>query len=509
MSALVLEFSSPRNYSDDAVDWRPPSPILRPAQVPEPYPMDALPDSIGEAVREYQRFGQQPHALVACSALAMLAAVCQGHGDVARDPILRGPLSLNFLVIAASGERKTAADRTFGRSLREFESEAREQWKMHAADHEAGQVAHQTKRQKLEADLKAARDPAAIQDLKKALGALIADQQSPPREPRLILADVTPEALASILADGWPSALLLSDEGGMILGSHATQRESASRFLGMLNALWDASAAITLDRRSAPSLRVEGRRLSTCIQIQREALLDFLGRTGELARGSGFLARFLIAWPESTAGTRRYQEPPAILPCLERLHRRISELLTTPMPLDDSGRLAPPLLQFSDTAKAAWVEIHNLFEEAIGAHGEFSDIRDVAAKAAENVARLAGIFAVFNGDNEISDDAIGRAARIVGWHVREAQRVLDALGDPSEIADAQALDAWLLAHCRMNAVQALKAGDILRLGPSRVRKPARRDAALAVLEEAGRIRVETIGRRTLVSVNPGLLVVAP
>lgn len=503
MTALQMQFTPNQGLDDH--EWTEPRPILRPAQTAAPYPTDSLPEVIGAAVREYQSFGQQPQALVASSALAIVTAACQGLADVARDSILRGPLSLNFLLIAASGERKTAADRTFARPLRDFERDAREDWQRSVADHEAATLAHQSQRQRLETELKSAKAPGASHDVQQALAALIADQPSAPIEPRLILGDVTPEALASLLAKGWPCALLLSDEGGMILGSHATQRESVSRFLGLLNALWDASAPITMDRRSAPSVRVEGRRLSAFIQVQMEAMVDFLGRTGDLARGSGFLARFLIAWPESTAGIRRYREPPASLPALERLNSRVLELLAKPLPLDEAMRLNPPLLRITGGAKETWIQVHDMFEELLASGQELSDVRDIAAKAAENVARLAGVFTVFAGKSEIGADAISDAATIVGWHVKEAQRMLDAMGDPAEITDAQALDAWLVSHCRAVGVQALATGDILRLGPQRVRKPARRDAALAVLEEAGRVRVQRIGRRELVAVNPALI----
>jgi hypothetical protein len=82
-----------------------------------------LPAAIGKGVREYQAYGQQPAALVASSALAVVSLAAQGLADVARDERLRGPLSLNFLIIARSGERKTAADRALAAMLTDWERE--------------------------------------------------------------------------------------------------------------------------------------------------------------------------------------------------------------------------------------------------------------------------------------------------------------------------------------------------------------------------------------------------
>jgi hypothetical protein len=80
---------------------------------PLPYPVDSLSPTIRGAVERYQRFGQQPMALIASSALSTASLATQGLADVARDPNLSGPCSLNFCIIARSGERKTSCDRRF------------------------------------------------------------------------------------------------------------------------------------------------------------------------------------------------------------------------------------------------------------------------------------------------------------------------------------------------------------------------------------------------------------
>jgi hypothetical protein len=47
------------------------------------------------------------------------------------------------------------------------------------------------------------------------------------------------------------------------------------------------------------------------LQIQEPTLRSFFDKiSGALARGTGFLARFLVAWPESTQGTRQIHRSP-------------------------------------------------------------------------------------------------------------------------------------------------------------------------------------------------------
>jgi len=84
----------------------------------KPYPINALPAIIRNAVLSYQEYGQQPLPLIACSALANVSLACQSAANVMRDNLLNSPISLYFLVIAASGERKSAADSAFGKAIR-------------------------------------------------------------------------------------------------------------------------------------------------------------------------------------------------------------------------------------------------------------------------------------------------------------------------------------------------------------------------------------------------------
>ena len=87
----------------------------------QPYPTDALPPLLRDAVLEAQAFVQSPAALVACSALSALSLAAQGLANVRRDHQLVGPVSLYLLAVAESGERKTTCDRILGAPLRAWE----------------------------------------------------------------------------------------------------------------------------------------------------------------------------------------------------------------------------------------------------------------------------------------------------------------------------------------------------------------------------------------------------
>lgn len=65
---------------------------------------------------------EAPAALIASSALAAASLATQTEFNVERDVGLDGPISLYFITIAESGERKSAVDRLFFKAAREFEN---------------------------------------------------------------------------------------------------------------------------------------------------------------------------------------------------------------------------------------------------------------------------------------------------------------------------------------------------------------------------------------------------
>ena len=145
---------------------------------------------------------------------------------------------------------------------------------------------------------------------------------------------------------------------------------------------------------------------------------------------------------------------------------------------------------------------------ATDARGAFRGVRDVAAKAAENAARLAALFHVLEHgvSGTIGAEEIQAAACIVGWHLNEARRLLADLDTPPSLAAAIRLDAWLRNEAQANHTDRVPAKRIYQYGPNCVRDSRDLRAALAILAERGRARMEEDGRRRSVAINPVLLV---
>ena len=486
-------------------EWPELQPLI--AQIdPQEYPLDALPDSVRCAVQEVADFVKAPIPLIASSALAALSLAIQAHTDVQRAEKLSGPCGLFLLAIADSGERKSTCDGFFTSAIRDYQAQQQEAAKpliqAHKSDHDAWDAQRSGLKEKIKALSKDGK-PSTVQV--QQLHDLDADEPAAPRVPRLIYLDATPEALTYALAKQWPSGGVISSEAGSVFGGHGMGSDSVMRNLAALNQLWDG-ATLSTERRSTDSFTVRGARLTMALQVQEATLRAFFDRTKGLARGTGFLARFLVSWPQSTQGMRRFTEAPANWPALASFNNRLTAILNRPVPIEDDGGLTPAMLTLAPDAKAAWVSFHDAIESELSSGRELFDVRDVASKTADNAVRLAALFHIFTGSiGPIDIEAMESAARVTTWHLTEARRFLSELAMPAELANPARLESWMLDYCRRENTDSVPNREVQRHGPGGLRDKAIINDAIKELAELGRARLVQDGKKKLIQLNPALL----
>ena len=504
-AARVLAGTTPK-ASKGGSEWPDPLPLTTHQQA-APYPLNALPGIIGEAVKEVVDFVQCPVALAASSALAVVSTVGQGLVDVRRAVKLEGPTGLFLLAIADSGERKTTADGFFSKPVKQWEAERAEAAKPALKLYDAGLATWEAKKSGLLAAVTAASKGGRDTDrLEELIVAHELEKPEHPPIPQLLFGDSTPEETAYRLAHMWPVGGVLSSEAGVVFGSHGMGKDSAMRNMALLNGLWDADT-LRIDRRSGPSYTVRGVRLTMGLAVQAETVKAFLASSKGLARGIGFLARFLVAWPESTQGGRMFQDPPEHWPQLAKFHRRFGALLDTPLAYNENDELTPVMLELSSEAKKVWVAFHNDVEAELRPGRDMAETKDVASKAADNAARLAALFHLFeNGiEGSIGEGHMRSAAEVAGWHLYEARRFMGEIALDDGVNNAVKLDGWLTGYCKQNKVVKISARDIQREGPNCTRAKVILDAALEELIELGRVRIVKDKNRKKVEINPALL----
>ena len=471
-----------------------------------PYPVDALPAKIRAAVDEVQGFAKAPTAMIATSAIAALSLAIQPHVNIERAQGLHSPVSLYLMTIADSGERKSTVDGYFAKAIRDHEAIQAEDAKPLLKDYTANLSAWESKysgiKDKIRAEMKSGK---SVTKYESELHDLAHKRPEPPRFPRLTYADATPESLAIALAQKWPSAGVVSAEAGIVFGSHGMGADSVTRNLAQLNQLWDGGI-LQVDRKTSDSFQVKGARVTMSLMIQEATLRSFYGKSGALARGTGFFARFLLAWPESTQGNRPYTEPPERWPALSTFNGQITEILNQDAPINKNGELEPIMMTLAPEAKSAWIDFHNEIESELKVGGELFDVRDVASKVADNSARLAALFQVFEHGmgSIVCVECLVAASRIVAWHLHEARRFFAELALPTELANAARLDAWLSEYCLRVGVREVDKNYTRQHGTLRDKQLL--DAAIEELKALDRIRIAKVGRKSIINVNPALLV---
>ncbi len=489
-------------------EWPEPEPLFTPPECPE-FPLDSLPAGIRDAVAEVVDFVQCPLPMAVSSALAHLSLSAQHLIDVRRCDKLVGPVSLYALTVAESGERKTACDKLFGEVIEQWEREQIADYRKEMEAHKGREESWQAKVDGTKSAIRQTRAGKTKRDsaeLERELSKLYLHKPIPPQEPALVYGDTTPEALAYDVSCNRPAVGVFSSEAGIVLGSHGMSQSSVMRNLALINTLWE-SGRCKVRRRTSDSFEIESARLTVCLAAQFGMVTRFMTDTGGLARSSRFSARFLLTKPESTQGTRFFRHPPVSWPWLAVFSNRLRTFLDMPIPLDEREVMRPHVLAMTPEAQAEWIKYHDDVEAELKPGGDMEHARDVASKSADNAARLAAFFHVYERsiDGQIGADSMRRAAEIAAFYLYSGRHVLGELATEASDSDAAKLDAWLLEYCRENGTESITTREISRLGPNPVRKAEARDKALLVLTEAHRVRVVAEGKSKLVKINPALL----
>jgi hypothetical protein len=300
-----------------------------------------------------------------------------------------------------------------------------------------------------------------------------------PLEPTLLIGDLTLEGLAKAWPNMHPSLGLFSAEGVVFAAGHAMRDDNIAYSAGTLSKLWDGHGAQRIRALDGISM-LPGRRLAMHLMIQPDAAGSFL--QNPVLRDQGLLSRVFVASVASVAGTRFYRDKNEKDENAIRAYgERILEILEEPPALAPEKRneLAPRTLPFSKNAKDIWVEFYDHIEKQCGEGGEFFDIRDFAAKAAEHAARIAGVLTLVQelGAAEINHKAMLGSVMLADWYANEALRLHKAGRTDPRLLRAKTLLDWL--QSRPDRTAGFR--EILRLGPNATRTKAAADEALAIL----------------------------
>ena len=414
-------------WPDDAL------PLVADLEPSASFPMDALPAVLADYGRVILRCTQAPDALVGNSMLAAASLAVQPHANVVLPHGASAPTSLFLVSVAESGERKSAVDRLALHAHATFEK-----------------VKSDEAREALE---KFAR-----------LDKKVKEKESIPREAVFLASDPTVEGLCKLLHAGLPSVGVFSAEGGRFLGGHGMSEDMALRTAAGLSLFWDGSPVDRV-RAGDGASKLFGRRVALHLMAQPRATFAWL--SNPVPRDQGLFSRCLVAYPQSTAGTRMFRSEKADeTPAAAAYVTRMSELLSTNWPVNEFYELRPQHMGIPGAARKLWIEMHDQIERSIS--GELKPVRALASKAAEHMARIAGIFTKINdpGASAVSDDAMTRAALVLEFYLGEALRLSGVQPLHEKAEQASLLWRWLSTRGKRH----ITLPELVQFGPAKLRK---------------------------------------
>lgn len=457
----------------------PPRPLRREMAPAKPFPVDALGPLLSGAAKAISEKIQCPPAIGAMSVLGAASLAVQAHADVVIPATGHSkPLSLFLVTIAASGERKSAADAEAKRPIDLFEKEYRQTYDSAFAAFSNKRDAWESSRDQIR------REKTLGLEAKEAELAKLGPAPSPPLRPLLTCPEPTFEGLCRLYVDGFPMLGIFSDEGGQFIGGHGLSKDSRLATIAGLSAVWDGSAIKRVRAIDGVSV-LPGRRLAVHLMVQPDAASLLLA--DPMIRDQGFLSRILPSAPESLAG-KRFQNSngPQTESALNAYTDCVLAILRTRPPLasDKQNELEPRRLALSAAAEKMWSDYADSVERRLGKGGEFETISGFANKLPEHAARLAGVLELVGDLNapSITANTFENAMVLAEYFASEALRMFDAGMVSPDIRLAEQLLDWL--HSKWSEPYiGLKV--IYQQGPSPVRQKSTAERMVAILEDHG------------------------
>lgn len=192
-----------------------PRPLRRELPAPAAFPIDQLGNILGPAANAIVEKVQCADAIAAMSVLGAASLAVQAHADVVIPVIEHAkPLSLFLVTVAASGERKSAADTEALWPIRKFEKELYDNYTAELPAYRNKMDAWEAEREKIKRDKQG--DVAGKTSKFDALGI----PPNPPLTPMLTCPEPTFEGLCKLYTNGMPMLGICSDEGGQFVGGH-------------------------------------------------------------------------------------------------------------------------------------------------------------------------------------------------------------------------------------------------------------------------------------------------
>lgn len=458
------------------------------------FPVDSLSDNIRPYVIGVAESLQVPVDMIASFVLSIISLCLQGKFQIKVKPDWYETINLYTLVIARPSERKSPALKEIAAPVYKYVKEENERRQPEIIKYELERKVISGKLKNIQDSLSkpGSKTKYTIQDALDCQTEL--NELEEVRELKMILDDVTPEALVKALKENHERIGIVSAEGGIfgMLAGRYSNNTNIDIFLKGYSGEYYSTVRIGRGENE-----LENPLLTIVLAVQPQIIADIMDNKD--FRGRGLLARFLYCIPNTRVGSRTYKSKPINPFVREQYEKLVNELLNIP---DETGflertiKLSPEADVLSE-AYNQWIE-HQLVNE-------LEEIEDWAGKLHGNTMRIAAILHVvkhkLNAVNVLlEEDTMAAAIEIGKYYLEHSKQAFDIMGlsEPQDIRDAKYIISRMDSNTKNpKNTKNMTKRDLWHLCKGHFHGVEEMEPGLKVLEEHGYIAIvkEKIGGR--------------
>ena len=423
-------------------DWTPPVEFR--GHILPGWPSGSFPEPFEAYINALARSTETPLELAALMVLPVIATAVQQRYVVQIKADYSEPLNIWTSIALPPGSRKSAVQSACTLPLTQFELFLRQQVEPKRQEIEARNKIAEIRLKEMRQKAGRAR-PEEFEQISREILEVEKSVQPVPTIPQLWTSDVTPENLASIMADNKDCMAILSDEAGIfdIL---------AGRYSGGIPNLdlvlkAHSGTACRVNRAAKPPLFLECPTLTMGLSPQ-PGHLEGMARNNAF-RGRGLIARFLYALPRSNLGSRTLMAEPIDPKTVQSYQEAVTALLRHCK--QDRGAANETIkLTLSEEAFTNWQLWSRSIEMQMKEGGLLAHITDWAGKLPGAIARIAALLHVMryahaNPERQsIRLVDMNAAIEIGGFLKHHALAVFDLLGQDKNRSGAEKVLAWIV-----------------------------------------------------------------
>lgn len=399
------------------------------------FPVDALPDKIRPYIQATAESLQVSVDMVATFVIAIISLCVQGKYRIQVKPDWVEPVNLYAVVVMRPSERKSPTLKMVSAPVFEYMEEENERRQPDIEKYETkkkiltGQIKNISN--SIASNYKKDNSKYTMEDILECQEELRKLEEEGIRELKLIVDDVTPEALVSTMKENNDRIGIVSAEGGIFgtMAGRYNDHTNIDIFLKGYSGEYYSTARIG---RQGNTLKHP--LITIVLAVQPQVICDIMDN--KEFSGRGLLARFLYSIPNSLVGSRKYRTEPVNKALKEDYNNLIKDLLkTNEMDFERT-------IHLSEEADLQSEIYNQQIERRLT--DDLEQIEEWAGKLHGNTMRIAAIFHIVKYGWDavnvpLEAETLAGAIKVGQYYLEHSMAAFDMMGlsDPQDVKDAK------------------------------------------------------------------------